>query len=370
MKILVLGGTGAMGKNLVEILANEGHCLTVTSRCQHQSLDPNVSYVKGNAHDITFLKFVLAGNSWDAIIDFMVYSTPEFLARNELLLSATAQYIFLSSSRVYADNPILNEESNRILDTTSDAEYLKTDEYALTKARQENILIKSKFKNWTIIRPYITFSDERLQLGVFEKEDWLYRAIHGRKIVFPKNMANCYTTMTLGSDVAKVIFAVVGNASAYQKVLQITSDQTILWKDILDLYTKTISKFYNREPKIKWIEDMGFLCLVMQNKYQVNVDRMYNRKFKSNKIHEFCGQDFAFSKIDEELPACLERFLSHPRFRTIDWGTQAYMDRLSGEFTPCREIPSFSQKVKYLLFRFSPIKVSLFLRNVIRDLRN
>lgn len=53
---------------------------------------------------------------------------------------------------------------------------LSIDEYAITKAHQENLLINSKNKNWTIIRPYITYSEQRLQLGTFEKEDWLYRA--------------------------------------------------------------------------------------------------------------------------------------------------------------------------------------------------
>ena len=41
---------------------------------------------------------------------------------------------------------------------------------ALQKAREENLLLKSDSRNWTIIRPYITYYDERLQLGVFEKK--------------------------------------------------------------------------------------------------------------------------------------------------------------------------------------------------------
>ena len=67
-----------------------------------------------------------------------------------------------------------------------DEEYLNTDEYALSKARQENILHEAGCNNWTIISPYITFSETRLQLGVLEKEDWLWRAINGYSIVFQK----------------------------------------------------------------------------------------------------------------------------------------------------------------------------------------
>ena len=62
--------------------------------------------------------------------------------------------------------------------TYKDEEYLKTDEYALSKARQEDILHRSGKNNWTVIRPYITYSEIRLQLGVLEKELWLYRFVH------------------------------------------------------------------------------------------------------------------------------------------------------------------------------------------------
>lgn len=51
-----------------------------------------------------------------------------------MLLDETHQYLFLSSSRVYADSkcPII-EDSQRILDSTSNNKYLKTDEYASQK---------------------------------------------------------------------------------------------------------------------------------------------------------------------------------------------------------------------------------------------
>ena len=71
----------------------------------------------------------------------MSYTTEELKDRIELMLSATEQYIFLSSSRVYAGtDSLLTEDSPRLLDVTNDKEYLKTDEYALAKAREENII--------------------------------------------------------------------------------------------------------------------------------------------------------------------------------------------------------------------------------------
>ena len=140
MNILVLGGTGAMGVHLVELLSQRGDAVWVTSRRERPSRK-NVTYVRGDAHDNDFLQTLLVGRRWDAIVDFMVYRTGEFRHRMPQLLAATAQYVFLSSSRVYADSaePI-TEDSPRLLDVSTDATYLKTDEYALAKARQENAL--------------------------------------------------------------------------------------------------------------------------------------------------------------------------------------------------------------------------------------
>ena len=70
MRVLLLGGTGAMGTYLTQHLYAEGVSVTVTSRTQRKSSD-GVSYVSGNAKEISFLDSMLV-QRWDAIVDFMV----------------------------------------------------------------------------------------------------------------------------------------------------------------------------------------------------------------------------------------------------------------------------------------------------------
>ena len=53
--ILILGGTGAMGKHLVSILRKDsGNHIYVTSR-QKRKDENNVSYIFGNAHNNEFI---------------------------------------------------------------------------------------------------------------------------------------------------------------------------------------------------------------------------------------------------------------------------------------------------------------------------
>ena len=211
MNILILGGTGAMGVHLVNILAESSdNSVYVTTRKNRISSKSNISYISGDAHGTAFIDSILAKQQWDAIVDFMVYNTEEFKARADKMLCSCSQYVFLSSSRVYAESKEpLTENSPRLLDVCNDKDFLATDEYALTKARQENILFENEKKNWTIIRPYITYSENRLQLGVFEKEIWLFAALNCGALVFSKDVAQHRTTLTYGFDVARGIAAII-----------------------------------------------------------------------------------------------------------------------------------------------------------------
>ena len=204
---LLLGGTGAMGTHLQKLLAQD-YDITMTSRKKRESKD-RVTFVQGNAKDMLFLTELLQ-NRWDVTVDFMVYSTQQFQERAHLFLNATEQYVFLSSARVYADKGTesITEKSERLLEVVTDKKYLESDEYALSKARQEDILTSFESKKWTIIRPSLTYNIDKLQLGAYEKENWLYRAIHHRTVVFSEDLLDVFCTMTFGDNVAEGIAAV------------------------------------------------------------------------------------------------------------------------------------------------------------------
>jgi nucleoside-diphosphate-sugar epimerase len=349
MRVLVLGGTGAMGNHLVKLLSDKGIETVVTTRSNRKA-EEKIKYVQGNALEIEFLKTIL-DDKWDAIIDFMVYSTKGFKERVNLLLASTSQYVFLSSARVYAETTLpIKETSPRLLDVTDDAEYLSTDEYALTKARQEDVLINSGLSNWTIIRPYITYSEDRLQLGVLEKEDWLYRALHGRTIIFSEDINFRKTTLTYGQDVAKGILAVIGNSSTVGEKFHITVDSAIRWDDVLNIYLDVLEKTIGKRPKVV-LEDLEHFVKSHPASYQINYDRLYNREFDNSKINTYIEtKHFVNTRVG--LKNSLEKFLEKPDFKNINWRTEALKDKASNEITPIFEIKSVIEILKYLVYRF------------------
>lgn len=343
MDILLFGGTGAMGSFLVDILSKQGNKVYVTSRRKRDAKE-NVSYLVGNAHDNAFFEEVLKSRKWDCVVDFMNYSTAEFANRCNTLLENTKQLVYLSSSRVYAEAKVLTEDSDRLLDVSSDKKYLKTDDYALAKARQEDILHKSGKKNYTIIRPYMTYFKNRLDLGFYPKELWLYRALKGRSIVFPKNVATHATTLSYGHDVAEGIAALVGKQEALGETFHITQNGHNTWNEILNVYKQAL-KEVGVDLKIKFIEKDN--CISYINEY----DRCYDRLFDNSKINHYIDT-FKFIHAPQGIAKCVEDFMKKPSFRGMDWRMQGHWDRLLHERTPLSEIQGSKNRIVYILFRY------------------
>lgn len=347
--VLILGGTGAMGNHLVQLLEQGEYDVYVTSR-RPMKIYPNITYLQGNAHDDTFLFPILFQRKWDVIVDFMIYNTSEFAGRVEKILMSCKQYVFLSSSRVYAENDgYITEKSSRLLDVCKDETYLQTDEYALSKAREENILFSSCLKNWTIIRPYITYSEIRLQLGVLEKDYWLYQALHHRTIVFSKDIASKVTTLTYGFDVARGIVSILSKESALGEAFHITVNEHHTWQEVFDLYLKVLEEELGKKPKVLMLDENPRVKIKNHN-WQVIYDRYYDRKFDNEKISKYIDVD-SFKSTLEGLEQCLRDFIRHPSYKIEGWGDFAMYDRITGEWTPLSEIPTLKNKIKYLLRR-------------------
>lgn len=348
MNILVLGGTGSMGVPLVKELSKE-HIVYVTSRSRRES-NGNVRYIQGNAKNKDFLAEILTMLQWDAVIDFMIHSIDSLRELTPLFLDNTKQYVFISSSRVYAESEEkITEETPRLLDVSNDGEYLQTNEYALAKAREEDILLKSGKNNFTIIRPTITYNTYRLQLGVLEKENWLYRALNGRSIVFSDDIIDKVTTMTLGDDVSKGIASIIGKEKALGEIFHITSPISLPWCEVLSIYKIVLEKHLGRRVPVimtKKSINLKFKWRI----YQVIYCRYFNRTFDNSKIGQFCDV-LSFTDPHKGLTKCLEDFLKKPKFDNIAWDIEGINDRVAGERTPLSEIPSLGNKITYFCYR-------------------
>lgn len=352
MKILLLGGTGAMGVPLYNLLKEKGHDVTVSSRSNHKQ--EGVTFVKGNALDINFV-LQLMKTYYDVVVDFMVRSEEGTKAAMDIILPSCGQYIFLSSSRVFAPVDInkgkrITEESPRLLDVCTDDAYKKSHEYAIEKAREENLFFNSKYKNWTIIRPTLTYNTHRLQFAYGEKEDWLFRVLNGHSIVFPKDMKKVKTSMVFGDDVAKAISKLIGNNKALGTTVNVVSEESLTWEEVLKIYKEAIEQKTGLRIKIIYIEKFSELTKSLGNYYQVKYARAVDRAFSNQKLNQLIGHT-EFTPIKEGLTHCMNVFLKDQNFGHIDWRKQAYYDKICREKTPLPIIPLRKDAITYFCYR-------------------
>jgi len=348
-KILLLGGTGAMGVYLVPELLNLGHDVFVTSRSERKSDNNKLNYLKGSAHDNLFLTKILT-DKYDAIVDFMVYTTEEFRQKYELLLLNTEHYIFLSTYRVFAESSVpITENSRKLLEVSKNSEYLATDEYALTKARQENVLRESKYKNWTIIRPTITYSKTRFQLGTLEASTVIVRSIHNCPVILPQEMLDKQTTMTWAGDVAKMIARLILNQNAFCEEYNACTAEHRSWKEVAEYYKKLIG--LNVVPV-----SIDTYIKVIGGKYQILYDRMFNRIMDNSKILKAIGmKQNELMPLFDGLAKELSNKYSLESIKMDNWRIHHKMDKITHTSLSKREyficlFSLFKEKLRKYLF--------------------
>ena len=101
MDVLILGGTGFLGRHLVEAALGEGHRVTLFNRgLSEPDLFPEVEKLEGDRDgDLS----VLRGRQWDAVIDTCGYVPRVVRASANVLAGAVDHYTFVSSISVYSD---------------------------------------------------------------------------------------------------------------------------------------------------------------------------------------------------------------------------------------------------------------------------
>lgn len=364
-KVLLLGGTGAIGVYLQEYLQKAPETeIYITSRSKRISSE-KIHYLQGNAHDFSFLEKILTDIKPDAIVDFMVWNSDNFKQASSLLLKNTGHYLFLSSYRVFAEQNPLTENSPRLLDVCDNKEYLKTDEYGLTKARQENILRKSNFSNWTILRPSITYSKNRFQFGCLEANVLCLRSLQNLPVVIPTEMLEKRTTLTWAGDTAKLICKLILNTKAYKEDFNLATTENHTWREIANFYNEFIGTTIKEISLKQYIKILG-------SQWQIKYDRMFNRTLDNTKVLNATDvEQRDFMSLYDGFKKELTELKKHPYFRNLNIKQNALVDNICNTSISLKGY-GIKDIFCYKLYRyphitnFLPIKT---IKNIMRLLR-
>lgn len=293
-KILVLGGTGAMGRYAVPELLRLGFSVDVVALDEPHFTHENLTSTIANAMDDEWLKSKITETRYDVILDFMSYKLPQFKDRVELFLENTDQYMFLSSCRVYANEEVpVKETSPRLIDVSKNEEYLNLyeREYSLFKAAEEDLLINSGKKNWTIILPATTYSTGRAQLVTLEAGTFVYRALTGKPVAIPIQAKDKPATLSWAGDVGVMIARLAGNPEALGERFITATAEHNTWGEIAEIYRELIGLEY------EWVDKEVYLKMLSKDpdnislfvRYQLEYARMFDRITDNSKILAITG---------------------------------------------------------------------------------
>ena len=188
--ILILGGTGFVGRILSENLAQTGHKVTLFNRGKRNpSLFPQFEKITGDRNTADIFK--IATSSWDVVIDFSGFFPDNIENLVSMLVGTTGRYIFISSASVYdvahpsgLTYPI--KEDFHLLPCTDEQ---KNDKhpfnfYGNKKAECERIILNADKLDTLIFRPALIY-------GRYDPTDrfyyWLYRTKSQDEIMIPEN---------------------------------------------------------------------------------------------------------------------------------------------------------------------------------------
>lgn len=156
MKILVLGGTGFLGPEIVESLVASKHTVTLFNRGKtHPGLFPDLEKLVGDRR--TGDLKALENREWDVVVDVFASHPKWVKATAELLAPKCKTYVFISTISVFNDNskPGLDESGPTFPEDASldTVDQISNETYGPMKVRCEAIVRNLFPKTATIVRP-------------------------------------------------------------------------------------------------------------------------------------------------------------------------------------------------------------------------
>ena len=209
MKLLIVGGTGGTGKELIEQALEQGHRLTalVRNRDRVKTSHPNLQVVKGDILDFNIVQDVVQGQ--DAVLSALGHK--KFFVRTTILSSGTKNIIGAMQkhnvSRFICITSLgINESRFKLgLYYTLFVIPFIVFFYFLDKSKQEKLIKESKL-SWTIIRPgQLTNGKKR---GVYK---------HG-----PNVGSYILTKMISRADVAHFMLSQLNDITYFGKAVGVT----------------------------------------------------------------------------------------------------------------------------------------------------
>ncbi len=323
MKVLFVGGTGIISTECVELALSRGIDVSILNRGNRPCVEGAVSIVT-DINDLDTAQSALGTTSWDAVVDFTVFTPAEIEQRIELFSGKTSQYVFISTASAYqkpVENYLITEE------TPLENPFWQ---YSRDKARCEEILLEASHSGrlpTTIVRPSLTYGATHVPL-VMNSWQMPYTIVdrmrNGRPVVVPGD-GNSLWTITHSSDFAKGLVGLFGNPDSIGEAFHITTDESLTWNQF---YRATAAAAGVVDPKLVHIASDFIIGCMPDKEGSLLGDKAVSVVFDNSKIKRFVPGFAATTSFADGIRISIENMDADERLREIDHAANKETDLL------------------------------------------
>lgn len=324
MRLLFIGGTGNISTACTALALARGHELYLLNRGQHATPPAGAHQLIADLHDEAATAQALAGQTWDAVVNFIAF-TPDDIERDlRLFRGRTAQYVFISSASAY-QRPVthyLVTESTPLANPFWD--------YSRNKIACEDRLLhalRAEAFPAVIIRPSFTYGDTAIPLAV---NSWarsytvVDRLRRGRPVIVPGDGTSLWT-LTHATDFAKGLVGLLGRAQTLGHAFHITSDEVLSWDQC---YQAVAAAAGVAQPQLVHIASDFITACCPGETGGLLGDKASSVVLDNTKIKRFVPDFVATTPFRVGIARTLAWFDSDPARRLIDPEANARYDRL------------------------------------------
>jgi len=254
MRILFIGGTGNISAECAALLHERGHEILVVSRGRN-AVPPGYRAIQADRKDAAAMRAGLKGTQPDVVINFLGYDLPDVQTDYELFNGVARQYVFISSTVVYA-------KPAQRLPLTEDAPVGNAWwDYAQKKLACEQWLRQRHQETGfpvTIVRPSHTYSKGWVPNAISSGSYTFAARLEQGKPVFVHDDGESLWTLTAAADFAVGLAGLLGKTEAIGEAFHITSDEVLTWNKI---YAEIAAALGVKSPQIVKVPT-EFICQV------------------------------------------------------------------------------------------------------------
>ena len=324
MKVLFIGGTGIISTASTRLAAERGIEMTLLRRGQHAvELPENVSTITADISDEAAVAEALGSRKFDAVVDWMVFTTDQLERDIRLFRDRTGQFIFISSASAY-QKPV-----GHYLITESTPLANPYWQYSRDKTACEERLMKAYREEGfpiTIVRPSLTYGDTQIVLAV---NSWQksYTAVdrmrRGKKVIVPGDGSSLWV-ITHNSDFAQGLVGLLGHQQAIGHAFHITGDEVMTW----DQFYRITAQAAGVEARIVHIASEFVGACMPDEVGSLTGDKAVSVVFDNSKIKRFVPGYCAKVPFAQGIQRTIEWFDADSRRKEIDEAANASWDRL------------------------------------------